>query len=99
MQKKLNLTKKIFVFEQYKQTSQRMMNVRKKQFKSFEISAEETGIISYYKFLLSILNAFTAGTEEYYPRCRDVYDPKGLQILYHDCNINLHLEVVNIKIG
>ena len=35
------VTKKRFVFEQYRQTSQRMMNVRKKQFKSFEISAEE----------------------------------------------------------
>ena len=30
-----------FVVEQYRQASQRMNNLRKKQFKSFEISAEE----------------------------------------------------------
>ena len=28
------------VFEQYRETSQRKMNVRKQQFKNFEISAE-----------------------------------------------------------
>ena len=33
--------KKRFAFEQQRQTSQRKMNARKKQFKSFEISAEE----------------------------------------------------------
>ena len=26
-------------------------------------------VISDYEFLLSILNAFTVGTEEYYPKC------------------------------
>ena len=30
-----------FVFEQCRQTSQRMMNVRKQQFGSFEVSGEE----------------------------------------------------------
>ena len=38
---KLKFTKKVFAIEQYRQTSQRKMNARKKQFKSFEISAEE----------------------------------------------------------
>ena len=42
-----------------------MMNVRKKQFKSLEISAEEIDIILDYEFLHSILNAFTVGNEEY----------------------------------
>ena len=32
---------KTFVFEQYRQTRQRMMNVRKQQFKRSEISAGE----------------------------------------------------------
>ena len=36
----VNKTKK-FIFEQYRQTSERKMNVRKQQFKSFGISAEE----------------------------------------------------------
>ena len=55
------------MFEQYRQTNQRMMNVRKKQFKSFKISGED---ISFHVMsLLSILNAFTVGAEEYYPRC------------------------------
>ena len=35
------LTKKRFVFEQYRQTSQRMINVRKKQFESFKMLVEE----------------------------------------------------------
>ena len=85
------------MFEHYRQTSQRMMNVRKKQFKSFEISTEGIVIISDYEFLLSILNAFTVGTEEHYKRCRNVIDAKGLQIHYHYCNNILHLEVVNHK--
>ena len=72
-----------------------MMNVRKTQLKSFQISAEKIGIVSYYEFLLSVLNDFTVGTEEYYLRCRNVND--GPQILYHYCIINLHLEVVNHK--
>ena len=38
---KLKLTKKRFAFEQYRQTNQKMMNVRKKQFKSFGILVEE----------------------------------------------------------
>ena len=41
MQEQTQVNKKRFMFEQYRQTNQRMMNVRKKQFKSFEISAEE----------------------------------------------------------
>ena len=38
---KLKLIKKRFVFEQYRQTNQRMMNASKNQIKSFETSAEE----------------------------------------------------------
>ena len=49
------------MFEQYRQTNQRMMNVGKKQFKSFEIRGRD--IISDYEFLLSILNTFTVGTK------------------------------------
>ena len=52
------------------------MNVRKQQCKNLEISAED--IISDYEFL----NAFTVGTEEYYPRYYDVNDTKCFQILY-----------------
>ena len=55
------------------------MNVRKQQCKNFEISIRD--IISDYEFLFSILNAFTVGTEEYYPKCYNVNDVKGLQIL------------------
>ena len=69
-----------------------MMNVRKKQFKSFEISGRGRDIISDYEFLLSILNAFTVDTEDYYPRRNNVNDAKDLQILYHYCNITLHLD-------
>ena len=69
-----------------------MMNVHKKQFKSFEISGRGRDIISDYEFLLSILNAFTVGTEECYPRCNNVNDAKRLQILYHYCNNILHLD-------
>ena len=50
MQEQTQVNKKRFVFEQLRQTNQRMMNVCKKQ--------------SDYQFLLSILNAFTVGTEE-----------------------------------
>ena len=65
MLNKTQVSKKRFVFEQYRQTSQRMMNVRKKQFKSFEISAEE--ISFQIMIFLSILNAFsfTVGINEY----------------------------------
>ena len=62
-----------------------MMKVRKKQFKSFEISGRGRDIISHCEFLLSILNTFTVGNEEYYPRCNNVNDAKDLQILYHYC--------------
>ena len=79
------------MLEQYRQTSQRKMNVRKQQFKNFEISTRD--IISDYEFLFSILNVFTVGTEECYPKCYHVNDVKGLQILYHDCSIILRLEV------
>ena len=44
-----------------------------------------------YEFLLSILNAFTVGTEEYYIKCYNVNDAKALQILYHDCSIIFRL--------
>ena len=54
-------------------------------------------IVSDYEILLSILNVFTVGTEEYYPKCYYVNDGKGLQILYHDYNIILHSEVANHK--
>ena len=44
-------------------------------------------------FTFISFRTFAAGTEEYYPRCNNA---KGLQILYHYCNITLHLiEVVN----
>ena len=82
--------KKIFVLEQYRQTSQRMMSVSKKQFKSFEISAEDIGFILDYRFLLLIMNAFIIGTEEYYTRYSNVNDTKGLQTLYNHCNNILH---------
>ena len=52
-------------------------------------------IISDYEFLLSILNIFAVGTEEYYPKCYNVNDAQGLQILYHDCSIILHLNAAN----
>ena len=54
-------------------------------------------VISDYEILLSILNAFTVSTEDYYRKCYNVNDAKGLQILYHDCSIILRLEVVNRK--
>ena len=38
--RKTKVNKKRVLFEQYRQTNQRMMNVRKKQFKRFEISGE-----------------------------------------------------------
>ena len=41
MQEQTQVNKKIFVFEQYRQTSQRMTNARKKRFKSCEISGKE----------------------------------------------------------
>ena len=50
-----------------------------------------------YEFLLSILDTFTVGIEEYYPKCNSINDVKGLQILYHYCNIILRLEVANHK--
>ena len=54
-------------------------------------------IISDIEFLLFILNAFTVGTEEYYPKCCWVNETKGLQILFHDCSIILCLGVANHK--
>ena len=44
-----------------------MMNVRKQQFKNFEILAKEI-FLSDCQVLLSILKAFTVGTEENYPK-------------------------------
>ena len=49
-------------------------------------------IISDYEFLLSTLHAFTVGT-----KCYKMNDTKNLQILYHNCNIALRLEVANHK--
>ena len=54
-------------------------------------------IISDYEILLSILNAFTVGTEEYETKCYKVNDEKALQILYHDCSKILLLEDANHK--
>ena len=54
-------------------------------------------IISDYEFLLSILNAFTVGTEEYYPECYNVNNAKVLQVLSHDRSMILRLEVANHK--
>ena len=50
----------------------------------------EIDIISGYEFLLSILNVFIVGTEEYYPKCYKVNDAKGLQILYHYYSITFY---------
>ena len=41
MQEQTQVNNKRFLFEQDRQTNQRMMHVRKKQLKSFEISGEE----------------------------------------------------------
>ena len=46
--------------------------------KNFEISASGKDIISDYEFLPSILNDFTVGTEEYYPKYYNVDNVKGL---------------------
>ena len=62
------------MFDQHRQTSQRKINVRKQQFKNFS----GRGSVSDYKSLLSILNAFTLCNEEYYPKCYNVNDAKGL---------------------
>ena len=51
------------------------MNVYKQK---FEISASRKDIISDYEFLPSILNDFTVGTEEYYPKYYEVDNVKGL---------------------
>ena len=53
--------------------------------------------MSDYEFLLSISNAFTVGTEEYYPKRNIVNDAIGLQIFDHHCIIILRLEVANHK--
>ena len=58
---------------------------------------EKKSVISDYEFLLSILNAFNVGTDDYYPKFCNVYDAKELQILYHDCSIILRLGVANHK--
>ena len=66
------------MFEQYRQTSQWMMNVHKQQFKSFEILSEETSF-QMSLFLLSVLNAFIVGTEEYYPKRNNVITRKAFR--------------------
>ena len=88
-------TKIRFVFEHYRKTSQRTMNVRKQQLRNFS----GRDIISDNEFLLSVLNAFTVGTEKYYPKRYNVNDTKGLQIHHHACSIILGLEVQIINIG
>ena len=66
------------MFEQYRQTSLRKMNVRKHQFKNFR-NFSRRDVISDYEFFISTLNVSTVGTEEYYPKCYNVNDAKGLQ--------------------
>ena len=57
-----------------------MMNVRKRQFKSFEILAEEASFpimsfwFQFWRFLMLVLKT---------PKCNNVNDAKDLQILYH----------------
>ena len=55
------------------------MNVRKQQFKSFEILAEETSfqIEFYFQFWRLLLLAQKS------PKFNNVNDAKGLQILFH----------------
>ena len=65
-----------------------------KNSKRFEISAEKN-IISDYVLLLSVLNVFTVGIEEYYPNCNNLNDAKSLQVLCHYWNITLRLQVAN----
>ena len=60
-------------------------------------SGSRRGIISDYELLLSMLNVFTAGIEDYYPKCNNANDAKDLQIFYHCCNIILRLEMTNHK--
>ena len=83
------------MFEQFGETSQRKMNVRKQKSKTLKF--QQRYIISDYEFLLSFLNAFTVEPEEYYPKSYNVNDAISFQILYHDCSIILSLEVANHK--
>ena len=58
MQEQTQVDKKRFVFEQYRKTSQKTINVRKKQFESFETSAKEMSfqIISFcFQFWMVLL--------------------------------------------
>ena len=50
MQEQTQVNKKRFLFEKQRQTNQRMMNIRKKQFISFELSGEKISfqIMSFY---------------------------------------------------
>ena len=78
------------------QTSLRMMNVRKQQFKRFEISVEKISfnIMSFcFQFWMLLLLAL----KRYYPKCNNVNDAKVLQFFCHYGNIVLRLEVANHK--
>ena len=55
------------VYEQYRKTNQRKVNVRKRLFKTYEISAGEISF-QIMRFCFSILNTFAVDTEEYYPK-------------------------------
>ena len=46
-------------------------------------------IILDYEFLILILNAFTVGTIEYYPKCYCENEAKGLQFLFQGCTFTL----------
>ena len=67
------------------------MNVRKQQFKKIKFQQKR----KHFRLWVFVFNSeyFTVGAEEYYPKCYNVIDAKGIQILYHDCSINLRLEV------
>ena len=58
---------------------------------------QQRDIISDCEFLLSILNAFTVSTKEYYSKCCNVNDAKCLQNLNHDWGVILRLGVANDK--
>ena len=60
MQERTQVNKKKIVFEYYRQTNQKMMHARKKQFKSFEIAGEE---ISFQMLLQLALKNITQGVK------------------------------------
>ena len=84
MQEQTQVNKqKTFAFEQYWQTNQRMMNVHKKQFRSFEISGEEISfqiMIFYFQFWMFLLLALKSITQGKW--CKRPSDPLSL-LEYH----------------